>query len=94
MSKKTKVVPDENEVFYFVKIEARISQTILKKLNKVKVQAHKKIPGLIIWDREKKCKILVRLYDSKIERTINSLGYFQVVELGLEHFLTCKGGKA
>lgn len=93
MSKKAKVVADENGVFYFEKIEARIPPTILKKLNKIKAQAHKKIPGLIIWDREKKCKILVRFYDLKVERKINSLGSFQVVELVLEHFLTCKGGK-
>jgi hypothetical protein len=93
MTKKTKVVTDENEVFYLVKIEARIPQMILKKLNKVKVQAHKRIPGLIIWDRDKKCKILVRLYDSKIERTINNLRSSQIVELALEHFLTCKKGR-
>jgi hypothetical protein len=93
MSKKTKVITDEDEVFYFEKIEASISQTILKKLNKVRVQAHKKIPGLVIWDRDKKCKILVRFYDSKTEKTINNLRPCQVIEFALEHFLTCRKGK-
>ncbi len=93
MSKKTKIITDEDEVFYFEKIEARISQTILKKLNKVKAQARKKIPGLIIWDRDKKCKILVRSYDSKTERTINNLRSPQIIELAIEHFLNCRTGR-
>lgn len=93
MTKETRVITGEDEVFYFVKIEARIPKTILKKLNKVKAQARKKIPGLIIWDRDKKCKLLVRLYDSKIERTINNLRSSQIVELALEHLLTCRKGR-
>ena len=93
MTKKTEIITDADEAFYFVKIEASIPQTILKKLNKIKGQAHKKIPGLVIWDRDKKCKILVRLYDSKIERTINNLRSSQIVELAIEHFLTCRQGK-
>ena len=89
--KAKKEIPQEDPIFYTVHSKARLPKSIARKVQEIKRHAHakRKIPILIIDDREQKMKVTIHPH-TRLDGRIDKFKDREIITMAFEHLLICR----